>query len=146
MGFQTEDNREKSFVQQSNTILTIISIYSLAALYVISFDVFVLNSCRLFFFLGSIGICLLFCLYFVARTHTASQKFDTGTIHGTDKEYIKALTEGIPLEELYLANLDQIHILRRQKNDIKDRYIFRAYILLLVSLCISVLLGTIYIL
>ena len=69
-----------------------------------------------------------------------------GTIYEIDKEYTKALADGIPLEELYLADLSKIHMLRRQKNDVKDRYIFRAYIMLVVSLCILIILGTIYIL
>jgi len=119
----------------------------LIALYVLQSDIFLLNNCRLILLLGSAGVCLLLCLYCVAQTqHTAFQQFDAGTIHETDKEYTNALKEGIPLEELYLANLDQIHILRRQKNDRRDRYIFGAHILLLISLCLVALLGTLYIL
>ena len=146
MGFQTEDNREKSLARQSYTILTIVSIYSLAILYVISFNILNLNNCRLILFLVSIYICFLFCLYYAAKSQIDYQQVDTGTISEMDEEYTNVLIEGFPLDELYLSNLNKIHICKRKINDTRGSFIFKAYMLLIASLCLPVLLGTIYIL
>ncbi|TDQ68306.1 hypothetical protein [Methanimicrococcus blatticola] len=69
-----------------------------------------------------------------------------GTIEEMDEEYMKALGEGIPLEELYLADSNRIHIYRREINDIRNKYIFKAYIFLIISICIPLILGVIYVL
>jgi len=68
-----------------------------------------------------------------------------GTIEQMDEEYTNALAEGKTLEELYLADLNRIHVYKRQINDVRGRYIFKAYLLLLTSLWLPIILGIIYI-
>lgn len=61
-----------------------------------------------------------------------------------DEEYMKALREGTPLEELYIADSNKIHKYRREINDIRNKYIFKAYVFFIVSLCIPLILGAVY--
>ncbi|WNY23523.1 hypothetical protein MmiHf6_08310 [Methanimicrococcus hongohii] len=68
LGHETEKAREKIFLNQANGIFTIISIYSIVVLYLISFDILDLEGCRLVLFLVLIYMFLLFSLVYSVKT------------------------------------------------------------------------------
>jgi len=57
-GFDTEDRKEQSLINQSNAIFTIISIFSLVILYLISFEIFIFSPCQKIWFLSIIFLFL----------------------------------------------------------------------------------------
>jgi len=66
-GFETENRKEQSLINQSNAILTIISIFSLVILYLISFEIFIFNSCQKMWFLSIIFLLLSASLSFAIK-------------------------------------------------------------------------------
>jgi len=67
LGYKAEKEREKNLLNQANGIFTVISIYSLLILYVISFKIINLEGWRLIFFLFSSYIFLLSSLVYAFR-------------------------------------------------------------------------------
>ena len=67
LGYKAEREREKNLLNQANGIFTVISIYSLLILYVISFKIINLEGWRLIFFLFSSYIFLLSSLVYSIR-------------------------------------------------------------------------------
>jgi len=67
LGYKTEREREINLFNQANGIFTIISIYSLLILYLISFKIIFLEGLRLVFFLFSSYIFLFIGLVYAVR-------------------------------------------------------------------------------
>ena len=68
LGYEAEKEREKNLLNQANGIFTVISIYSLLILYLISFEIVNLEGWQLIFFLFSSYAFLFISLIYAIRT------------------------------------------------------------------------------
>lgn len=116
----------------------------MAILYGISFKILELNF-WVYLFLVSVSITLLFSVKYIFKALFDYEQTDFGTIKDTDEEYTNALNEGIPIEEVYLTNLDQINIWRKDINDMRIKNIYLAYRSFVVSIILPVIIILMYV-
>lgn len=143
-GYKTENMREKVLLTQTNGIFTIVSIYSIAILYVIALKIINIEGCRLYLFIGLIYIFIILCLLCAFLAQIQGNYEDMGTIKEMDPEYTKALKNGIPLDTLYVRDLHNVHINRQKINDKRKRYISLSFIFLIISVILPIILVSIY--
>jgi len=153
IGYKTEKLREKALINQANSIFTIVSIFSLVFLYLFP-DVIKLAGCRLYLFLGSIYLFLLISLGCAMYTHLFSKYSDMGTIEEMDEvfnEVIDVFDEETDvslirdaLDNLYLEDLNDMHLCRRDTNDKRVKYLTLGYISLGIALLFPFILWLLY--
>jgi hypothetical protein len=143
-GYETEKMREKVLFAQTNGIFTIISIYSLVILYVFSLNIIELRGFRLILFFVLVYANLVISLLFVIKAQIQGGYLDMGTIDEMDGEYTEAMMKGTPLDVVYVRDLHNVHLNRREINDRRDKFIFKSYTFLYASLIMPIILVAAY--
>jgi hypothetical protein len=143
-GYETEKMREKVLFAQTNGIFTIISIYSLVVLYIFSLNIIELRGFRLVLFFVLVYANLVVSLLFVIKAQIQGGYLDMGTIDEMDGEYTEAMMKGTPLDVVYVRDLHNVHLNRRNINDRRDKFISKSYIFLYASLIMPIILVVAY--
>ncbi|MDR2944445.1 MAG: hypothetical protein LBU81_05100 [Methanosarcinales archaeon] len=145
-GYQSENMRQETLFTQTNGIFTVISIYSLAVLTVFSSKIIILAGGRLYLFLGLTYMFLFISLMYGVRAQVHGRYLDMGTIDKMDSVYTNVMINGIALDSLYVSDLNEVHLNRRDINDKKQKFISYSYVFLFVALTLPIILGALYIL
>jgi len=153
IGYKTEKLREKALINQANSIFTVVSIFSLIFLYLFP-DLITLAGCRLYLFIGSIYSFLLISLGCAMYSHLFSEYSDMGTIGEMDKAFnaeVSKFNEETDLsfiqnifDKLYLEDLNDMHLRRRNANDKRVKYLTLGYICLVIALLLPFVLWALY--